>query len=538
MAGFMRKIAGYDEGGSVTSNPGVVTEEEDDFGTPKDNSLAVMPAARRKLIIPADYTQEKMLAALIKGTDNLSRPRTDKSEKWLAIAAALGQPTRTGTIGETASNVAGAVGKFKAEQRAEDQKRLTDALTLQKGVYDIVSDEAKADETYQTKVNAALIAAKRPLAGSYHDYRDENTDHYMRLTTAMTPDGPVTYRQDITAGTAPIALPGLRTTGTPAPGALQQTANAPAPKPPASPLQTANVPAPKPLASPLQTAGAPLKTDVSAAIAASQPQAEAAPPQKTYLVLGKQRPEGEMFEASDGITYKVLPGGGIKPVTGQSVTSKTAQAVSEATGKAKGEALVVATNAWPKVQTLAEQERQAIQDLRTQPGLNAILGLGIDPLKGAYSDIQEKDPQSGETKSRPRIVAGSPAADAYEAYNRVSGGVWLQGYQDALKGTGPVATKEGESAAKATATLGRTQSPVAFNRHVDEYEAQIIRSTRVAQNLKGETPNYGLPPRNKAEAQPGQVFIAANGTVVKAAKDPATGKIEMYPLNAYWQAHK
>jgi len=362
MAGFMRKIAGYDEGGSVTSNPD--DDTEDGTGTLKDNSLAVMPAARRKLIIPADYTQEKMLAALIKGTDNLSRPRTDKSEKWLAIAAALGQPTRTGTIGETASNVAGAVGKFKAEQRAEDQKRLTDALALQKGIYDIVSDEAKADETYQTKVNAALAQAGRPLAGSYFNYSDPGNDHQMRLTTVMTPDGPTTYKQDITAQTAPIALPGLRVAGTPAPGALQQTANAPAPKPPASPLQTAGAPAPKPLASPLQTAGAPPGTNVSAAITASQPQAEAAPPQKTYLVLGKQRPEGEMFEASDGITYRVLPGGGIKPVTGKSEASEGRQKRTEA--QVTSEA--AASKPAPADHTAFNAERTAIKSLDQSAG--------------------------------------------------------------------------------------------------------------------------------------------------------------------------
>ena len=45
------------------------------------------------------------------------------SEKWLAIAAALGQPTRTGAFGESLGNLAQTLGAQKSARREAEEKR-------------------------------------------------------------------------------------------------------------------------------------------------------------------------------------------------------------------------------------------------------------------------------------------------------------------------------------------------------------------------------------------------------------------------------
>jgi hypothetical protein len=308
-----------------------------------------------------------MLAALIKGTDNLSRPRTDKSEKWLAIAAALGQPTRTGTIGETASNVAGAVGKFKAEQRAEEQKRLTDALTLQKGVYDIVSDEAKADETYQTKVNAALAQAGRPLTGTSRVDLLKN-DHSVKTWTMMEDGVPVTYLQDLTARTAPERLPSLL------PSTSRQTAGTSSnnPPPPASPLKIAagtsnNAPPP---ASPLKVAAADKPPSVSDALAASQP-----PTKQMYTIGGRRYAEGDTYTDVDDKRYRVGAYGIPEPISDPSTASVVRKDVAVKAGTAAVERQVALQDAAKSAEAQLPNLKEALANLKSG---NVITGFGAN----------------------------------------------------------------------------------------------------------------------------------------------------------------
>ena len=508
MAGFLQGVKNF-----------FTDEDTTDEGDGPDASVSPTGGLAAASSTRSPIDTSSILAQLMSNMQQAKDQREDKSAKWLALAAALGSPTKTGTLGETAANAAGALAKYRQEETTAKRERLDNLMKTQLGLAQIGATYDEKMASAAEKTAAALVAAGRPLTGSINNYRDENTNHYKRTWTQMENGAPVTYVQDMTDGTAPTALPPLVGVTMP---------------PAASPPAAGATPV-----SPLRAATTPPQPGVSSAIAASQPKPQPPPSEgQTYMVFGQQVREGDLIEGKDGYTYIILPGGKPSRVSEQSTASKVAQAVDTDVGKLKGQALVTATNAWPKIQTLSNDERSVIDELRNHPGLDAILGYGINPAKGSLGSIKEKDPQSGETKERPRLLPNSPAADAYEIYSRVNGGVWLQGYQDALRGTGPVATKEGENAAKAQATLGRSQSLNAFLKHLDDREAQIIRSSRVAQSLKGEPQTYGLPPRDKNEWKPGQVFIAASGAVVKAAKDPQTGEIKMYPLNSYWQAQK
>ena len=47
----------------------------------------------------------------------LEKSRPSKAEMWFSLASALGQPTKTGSFGETLGNTAEALGKSAAEDR-------------------------------------------------------------------------------------------------------------------------------------------------------------------------------------------------------------------------------------------------------------------------------------------------------------------------------------------------------------------------------------------------------------------------------------
>lgn len=127
MAGFMRKVAGYQEGGEVLDEtldgtggsllqsfgdatarlsatrtaPGTLAsvEDEEDVGGIGDVGLSKAEMARIGAIQDTYYKRAR---------ETIQRAETgapSQSEKWFAIAAALGQPTRTGSIGEQAAGV-------------------------------------------------------------------------------------------------------------------------------------------------------------------------------------------------------------------------------------------------------------------------------------------------------------------------------------------------------------------------------------------------------------------------------------------------
>lgn len=88
------------------------------------------------------------------------------SEKWLAIAAALGQPTRTGAFGESLGNLAQALAAQKAELRKD--RREADLLGLkyglEAGTERIRLAQARATEADRTL--RAFAAANKKAKGA------------------------------------------------------------------------------------------------------------------------------------------------------------------------------------------------------------------------------------------------------------------------------------------------------------------------------------------------------------------------------------
>ena len=93
------------------------------------------------------------------------------SEKWLAIAAALGQPTRTGSFGESLSNVAQTLGAQKSARREAEEKR---DLMLEKYGLDVGTERLRLLQSGATQAGQTLRAAmaaknKDPYAGAVYD---------------------------------------------------------------------------------------------------------------------------------------------------------------------------------------------------------------------------------------------------------------------------------------------------------------------------------------------------------------------------------
>ena len=93
------------------------------------------------------------------------------SEKWLAIAAALGQPTRTGSFGESLGNVAKTLGEQRSARREAEEKR---DLMLEKYGLDVGTERLRLLQAGATKADQMLRAAiaaknKDPYAGAVYD---------------------------------------------------------------------------------------------------------------------------------------------------------------------------------------------------------------------------------------------------------------------------------------------------------------------------------------------------------------------------------
>jgi hypothetical protein len=93
------------------------------------------------------------------------------SEKWLAIAAALGQPTRTGAFGESLGNVAKTLGEQKSARRKEREAQ--EAL-LEKYGLDIGNEQLRMLQSGLSQAGQlyrAEMAAKNkdPYAGAVYD---------------------------------------------------------------------------------------------------------------------------------------------------------------------------------------------------------------------------------------------------------------------------------------------------------------------------------------------------------------------------------
>jgi hypothetical protein len=112
------------------------------------------------------------------------------SEKWLAIAAALGQPTRTGSFGESLGNLAQTLGAQKSARREAEEKR---DLMLEKYGLDIGTERLRLLQTGATQAGQTLraaMAASKPKPSSW----SENMSQF------VSPDKPVATRNTVRVG--------------------------------------------------------------------------------------------------------------------------------------------------------------------------------------------------------------------------------------------------------------------------------------------------------------------------------------------------
>ncbi len=88
------------------------------------------------------------------------------SEKWLAIAAALGQPTRTGSFGESLGNLAQTLGAQKAAAREAEEKR---EMLLEKYALDVGTERLRLQQAAAAQAGQSLRAAsKNPFSDAVY----------------------------------------------------------------------------------------------------------------------------------------------------------------------------------------------------------------------------------------------------------------------------------------------------------------------------------------------------------------------------------
>lgn len=166
---------------SATGGLGGGTKVEDDDyqgNTATDETVDVAPSTG-PLDAPVSYSayqaaQKRVddqikanIDLLTAGRDALRNRRVgpSDSEKWFAIAAALGKPTRTGAFGESLGNLNEALATQNAARRKEReaQEALLEKYGLQIGSEQLrmlTSAANQAGQTYRTEAAAAAAARK------------------------------------------------------------------------------------------------------------------------------------------------------------------------------------------------------------------------------------------------------------------------------------------------------------------------------------------------------------------------------------------
>lgn len=118
-----------------------------------------------------------------------------ESEKWLAIAAALGRPTRTGAFGESLGNLAETLADQKAAARKaqEERESLLEQYGLKIGSEQLRMLQTGANQAAQAY--RAAVAANKPVRGV--EVADELVDPYTGLPIEP-PKGTRVVRNGIT----------------------------------------------------------------------------------------------------------------------------------------------------------------------------------------------------------------------------------------------------------------------------------------------------------------------------------------------------
>jgi hypothetical protein len=153
-------------------------DEDEDIGAlPTGESIAALMAPgltsadARSAYSKAQSAVEKQIGANL-GLLNAAqqRIRTQRvgpsdAEKWFAIAAALGQPTRTGSFGETVGNLGTLLSKYSGAKREAESEResLLEKLGMQTGTEQLrllASNAAGAGQIMRAAATAEAAAAK------------------------------------------------------------------------------------------------------------------------------------------------------------------------------------------------------------------------------------------------------------------------------------------------------------------------------------------------------------------------------------------
>lgn len=182
-------------------------------------------------------------------------------------------------------------------------------------------------------------------------------------------------------------------------------------------------------------------------------------PRKGQLVPGQPAPavDGEIIELNGNKFRKDQKGNLVL------IPRSPSEEIALAAGKAEAEEsvknLTSTAQTLPKVAQQANEALKQLADLRTDPGLSAVVGLP-NPFAGGFGPLGE--------------APGSPAADAKTRIDQLLGGAFLQAFES-LKGGGQITEVEGKKATDAMARLRTAQSEKAFMKALDDYE-EVIRA--------------------------------------------------------------
>ena len=174
---------------------------DEDLGTGADTetampvgALSYADAQKRADLANTDVTGQinANINLLVDAQNKLRERRVgpSDSEKWLAIAAALGQPTRTGSFGESLGNVAKTLGEQRSARREAEEKR---DLMLEKYGLDVGTERLRLLQAGATQANQlarAAAAASKPKPPVW----SENMGQF------ISPDKPVATRNTVRVG--------------------------------------------------------------------------------------------------------------------------------------------------------------------------------------------------------------------------------------------------------------------------------------------------------------------------------------------------
>lgn len=122
-------------------------------------ALSYADAQKRADLANTDVTGQinANINLLVNAQNKLRERRVGPSdtEKWLAIAAALGQPTRTGAFGESLGNLAQTLGAQKSARREAEEKR---DLMLEKYGLDVGTERLRLLQSGATQADRMLRA--------------------------------------------------------------------------------------------------------------------------------------------------------------------------------------------------------------------------------------------------------------------------------------------------------------------------------------------------------------------------------------------